>query len=487
MIAATHPDIFSLPYSASKPVYAIPPVPWIKVAPSAPYFITEEGHAWTPIGQNDAITWPGLAGLYRRKNMAAVDMYLQNLAAQGVTCLRLMLEYCQTEHRYLEYPAGVFNPFMIQLWDDLFSLCEKHRVRLLLTPFDTFWMRRRWRKHPYNQRNGGPCSSKSQWLACTNTKQALKNRLAFVTGRWGKSGVLFAWDLWNEVEPIHSNNEVAAIDEFVTDISTFLRGLEIQIHGKAHLQTVSAFAPHLNKYPALQEIIFRHPSLDFATTHFYGLTALDAPTDTVKAAIGTEKLASKALAQLSNSRPFFDSEHGPIRAFRKRKGTLPQTFDEEYFRFMQWAHLASGGAGGGMRWPYRHPHVLTQGMQLAQKSMAAFCELVDWTTFSRRNIAKAIKVSSKNIQVFACGDSNQAIIWLLHTNTIGGMVAPQVSSAPVMLRLSMAIGNYKVIFWHTQANTAQDFTKAHTTNKGLLSIELPLGWTDIALLIKRIP
>lgn len=156
-------------------------------------------------------------------------------------------------------------------------------------------------------------------MTCKNTVEALKNRLSFATQRWGGSGVLFAWDLWNEVEPIHANNEVEAIAEFVSGISTFLRDLEIRIHGKTHLQTVSAFAPHLNKYPLLKEVIFRHP------------------------------------------------------------------------------------------------HVLTRGMQLAQKSLAAFCRLVDWKVFNRQNIAGSIKVNSGNIKVFACGDGNQMIIWLLRT------------------------------------------------------------------------
>ena len=31
-------------------------LPWISVAPGAPYFLDETGADWTPIGQNDAIT-----------------------------------------------------------------------------------------------------------------------------------------------------------------------------------------------------------------------------------------------------------------------------------------------------------------------------------------------------------------------------------------------------------------------------------------------
>jgi hypothetical protein len=46
-------------------------LPWIGVASDAPYFIDEHGAPWTPVGQNDAITWPELAGLFRRKDLPA--------------------------------------------------------------------------------------------------------------------------------------------------------------------------------------------------------------------------------------------------------------------------------------------------------------------------------------------------------------------------------------------------------------------------------
>ncbi|RWO95778.1 MAG: hypothetical protein EOQ99_33555 [Mesorhizobium sp.] len=47
-------------------------LPWIKVAGS--YFVTEDGEAWTPIGQNDAVSWPELNGLFRRADMAGVEI-----------------------------------------------------------------------------------------------------------------------------------------------------------------------------------------------------------------------------------------------------------------------------------------------------------------------------------------------------------------------------------------------------------------------------
>ena len=37
-------------------------VPWIIVSGDVPYFVTDTGDHWSPLGQNDAVTWPDLAG-----------------------------------------------------------------------------------------------------------------------------------------------------------------------------------------------------------------------------------------------------------------------------------------------------------------------------------------------------------------------------------------------------------------------------------------
>src|SRR4051812_34133733 len=87
--------------------------PFIAVASGAPYFADEEGHPWTPIGQNDAITWPDLAGLYRQRDLESAESYIRLLAQHGITCLRLMMEYSQTGYRYFERRAGTFNPDMV--------------------------------------------------------------------------------------------------------------------------------------------------------------------------------------------------------------------------------------------------------------------------------------------------------------------------------------------------------------------------------------
>lgn len=421
------------------------PVSWVMRAPDAPYFVLDTGEAWHPIGANESVTWPELAGLFRRRDPDAVERHLRWLRASGVTVLRLMLEYCQGEHRYIERPAGRFVPAMVRLWDDLFAMCARVGMRILLTPFDTFFHWRRWRHHPYNVRNGGPCASRAQLLTCPDTREHVKQRLAFATTRWGGTGVLFAWDLWNELHPAQAGGDLNAMRDFVSDVSASLRATEIALHGRAHLQTVSVFGPALRERPVLRDLVFRDPALDFATIHLYAEETIDRPRDTIAPAVATGALVRESLAEIRDGRPFLDSEHGPIHVFKDHHRTLPAEFDDEYFRHMQWAHIASGGAGGGMRWPNRHPHVLTGGMREAQRAMYDFLPLIDWMRFARRPFddvavvvrdmdsgiplrhavatqpadpaeAPIVDLAGAEVAVFGCGDEAQALIYLLRAD-----------------------------------------------------------------------
>jgi len=462
------------------------PLSWIGRAPSAPYFTDDRGAAWTPIGQNDAIAWPELAGLYRQRDLPGVERHLRALKDSGVTCLRLMLEYCHREHRYLERPAGRFVPAMVRLWDDLVRLCRAVGLRLLLTPFDTFFLWTRWRFHPYNRANGGPCDSRAALLTCRDTRDLIKARLAFATERWGGDGTVFAWDPWNEMHPAQGGDDPACFADFIGEISPFLRDLEQRLHGRAHLQCVSVFGPELIWKPALNEPVFRHRSLDFANSHFYEEGTIDDPRDTVAPAISTGRLVRSALAQITDQRPFFDSEHGPIHTFKDRHKTLPAPFDDEYFRHMQWAHFASGGVGGGMRWPNRNPHVLTPGMRSAQLALAGFLPLIDWPCFRRRNLNEEITADDPDIAPFGCGDSAQAVVWLLRRGPIGADGRLNIAvPGPVSLRLpGLAPGPYRLVLWDTVAGVASETLVARATGNGVLAATLPSVGGDIAIAIR---
>ncbi len=474
-----------------------PKLTWITTVRRTPYFQTETGEPWHPIGHNDAISWRELSPLYRRKDVAAVEGYLRDLVDHGVTCIRLMLEYAQVRHRNLETTTGCWSTPMVQYWDDFFSLCERVGLRILLTPFDTFWMWLKFDRHPYNQANGGPLSHPSQALLSRPMREAIKARLAFAAERWGGSGALFAWDLWNEIHPAQANMSSAPFFDFIEELSTHVRAIEIRRFGRAHPQTVSLFGPELSWRPELQmeAPIFRHPALDFATIHIYSDGTIDAPKNTVDPAISMGQIVKESLAEITDNRPFFDTEHGPIHTFKDKRKTLPESFDNEYFRHMQWAHLASGGAGGGMRWPNRHPHCLTPGMRDAQHACSRFLSLIDWHHFDRKNVTDSILVrngsrqtiASSELATFACASNDQAILYLLRRDSVArnGQLARNAKPLRTSVRIpQLQPGTYQVTCWDTEEGRVVAQQQQDLACDGLLP--LPEFVRDLALAVRSV-
>ncbi|TLU99556.1 hypothetical protein [Dyadobacter luticola] len=181
-------------------------------------------------------------------------------------------------------------------------------------------------------------------------------------------------------------------------------------------------------------------------------------------------------------RPCLDSEHGPISYFRKHKNGLKEPMDDLYFLHMQWAHLASGGAGGGMRWPYRHPHTLTHGMRKAQRNMVGFLRLIDWRNFQRENLNDKIIIEGITAHVFACGDDDQAVIWLLKTNISKHSKQSKLGSESSIIIPGLRPGNYKVAFWDIERGFMNE--KLIMSDANLL-INLELCTTNMAIAIRK--
>ncbi len=457
----------------------------IRVAPSGRYFETADGQPFLFIGANDAVTWPGLRGLYERRDLASVERYLAEYAASGVTIIRLMLEYAHEDGFYFETHPGSFNPLMVQLWDDLLARCAQLGLRVLLTPWDSFWMSRRWHVHPYNQANGGPCARPQEFLTTPAVLDCLARRLRFVVQRWGGSGVIAAWDLFNEIDP-YWGGDADAQAASITHISTILREIEERSWGCVRPQTLSVFGP--DPQGAYADLIFRHPALDFATTHIYHKGTIDHPADTVMPAKTMAQWVRYACNRVPADRPFTDSEHGPIHLFNDHERWLPEDFDNEYERHLMWAHLASGGAGSGMRWPARHPHVLTPGMRQALGSMAKFSALIDWRSFRPQDVAPLASIDQPTVLLFGSADAQQALIWLLRATPAdhppGSLLPPQPRGDTLQLELhGLQPGSYSISAWDTLRGHCAATLHAHVDASRRLSASIPAFGNDLALAI----
>lgn len=463
-------------------------LPWISVAPDAPYFVDDTGAPFTPVGDNNSIAWIELQPLWRRRDPEAVRAWLLYLRTHGVTVIRLMMECAHQRSRTLERPSGGWNPHLLQMWDDLFALCEQTGMRVLLTPVDTFWTWINWKRHPWNSALGGPLDHPSRLLLSLGIRERVKARFDLAIERWGGSGVIFAWDLWNEIHPGHAEESADPFAEFIQDLSRHVRTRETALYGRSRPQTVSLFGPELWWRPQmdLATPIFRHPDLDFASIHIYREGSIDHPKDTVAPAVAMGKIVRDCLAEIRDGRPFLDTEHGPIHTFKDKRRTLPEAFDDEYFRHMQWAHLASGGAGGGMRWPNRRVHVLTPGMRRAQAGLDAFLPLIDWPRFRRVNLNQEVRAGGP-VHAFACGDERQAVVWLLRKDTVARGGRLRANAAPItssLLLPGLAGGPVRVSAFDTREGRVVQEQTAEVRPGKPLALFTPPFRTDLALAVR---
>ncbi len=412
---------------------------YISVAPDGRYFADEQGLGFLVIGENDGVPWAGLSTLLNRTSPEATEAYIRDLREHGITVSRIMVEYSEQPHTYLENPVGTFSDSMVQFWDDFVALAEEYGLYLLLTPYDTFWQGHNWERYPYNAALGGPCQTMRDWLTDSDCISAQKNRWRFIIERWGGSPNIFAWDLMNEID-LWWNASAAEIDAYVTDMAAYIRSLETEIWGRTHMITVSSAAP----VPAgtLGNIIYQHPSLDFANTHLYIGNEIRDPADPIGAGAIMSGGVVQSLAEIQDARPYFDSETGPIDDWIE-----DPSFDQEYHHNMSWAHLAAGGAGTGMRWPYTNPHWILPELRDNLLGVARFASTIDWAHFNSRNIANNVSVSQRNIIKAASSDGETAVIWLL----LDPRRDPTVSFEGVRVTVDdvLANGAYRIEFWET--------------------------------------
>lgn len=485
---------------------------YIRLSDSNRYFQKADGTPFLPVGQNEGADWPYLVNIYPslidNPAFGGYDPkitrdYLDNLRDHGVNLLRIMTDNPQETARWLnpphgcqmEYPVGSFTPGMVRFFDDLLALAEEYDIYLMLTPYDTYWMNYNFERNAYNQKNGGPVDTRHDFLTEAECFAYQKQRMAFLIDRYGDSDHIFAWDFMNELNIWWDSSEAEEL-AFTNKMTAWIAQYERQKWGKNHLICISTAGPeHAGD---LGYAVYQHPNVDFPTTHFYygdhtppwpsqpsvanpetapGSGIFDWITPVVQVNTGI-KYALNQIPE-SDPRPFLDSESGPITYYgggdsdpTLEPRPLPQPFDDTYFHFMTWAHLASGGAGGGLRWPMRYPlHTMTEGMQDYQQAMKRIAKLIPWNRFASENIDDQLVLSGvagHDVLALGCGDGTTALCFLAQDarNTTG------VISAASLTINGMTDGDYNVWLCDSFSGHTLEQTTA-TASAGALSLSLP--------------
>jgi mannan endo-1,4-beta-mannosidase len=454
---------------------------YVIVSDSRRYFQLEDGNDFLPIGYDQMPDFPeSLYLVYPVNNPIynkdALRAYFSKMHDHGVNTLRVWSEAPDYFYRYLllEDPVGVFNPAFAQFFDDVFEIAEEYEIYILLTPYDTFWQHFRWSYYPYDWTNGGPCHTEGEGLTTDRSFEYEKARMKWFVDRYGNSDYLFGWDIMNEIDWTWGGPTAATIRTWTDRMSSWLIQYERLKWGKNHIITVNTAGTPTSG--DVRYSVFRHPNIDFSTTHMYE-DEIANPQNVIAPAVRVNTTVKSALSQFvsGDMRPYFDSEDGPIAP----DAPLTEAFDNEYYHNMIWAHLASGGAGSNLRWPFRSGGP-TEGMFDYDLAMSQIIKNINWSKFASVNIDSSVTVTAPGHTVIkmACGDTYTALVFVLQDSraTTGNI------SGAILNVASMTAGTYLVKDFNSYTGnliSSQDVNAA----SGSVNVTLPDFNKDIVIVL----
>jgi hypothetical protein len=138
------------------------------------------------------------------------EYLLPTLAKNGANFLRTWMCYWNLP---LEWPkvsstkryvnsTDYFHPGAIRRMDELVHLTDSLGLYFMLTlDWHGHLMEQGgWRNSVYNQANGGPARTPTEFFTLPAAQQKYKNKLRYVVARWGYSPNIAAWEFFNEVD-----------------------------------------------------------------------------------------------------------------------------------------------------------------------------------------------------------------------------------------------------------------------------------------------
>jgi mannan endo-1,4-beta-mannosidase len=127
-------------------------------------------------------------------------------------------------------------------------------------------------------------------------------------------------------------------------------------------------------------------------------------------------------------------------------------------------------------------------MHKAQSSLRDFVDLIEWGRFERSNWNAEARVSDPSVNLFACGDGKQVIVWLLRGDSLGSDGKLRRDAAALSTAVSipcMAAGYYIVTAWDTDRGAeAASFEVRHPID-GPMNLQSPPLARDLAFAIRR--
>ncbi|MHC4512060.1 MAG: cellulase family glycosylhydrolase [Planctomycetota bacterium] len=318
---------------------------FVKVsARHARYFELTNGRPFVPIGLNMIAPRGGS----ERDALACMQQWIENLSENRGNYIRLWLshDFFDIEHER----SGQYDPDKAKRIDAVLEMARRHNVRVKMTieHFRHFFRdTQSWAAKPlHHVSRGGPAGNIDDFFQGQKSRRdQFKKKLAWYADRYGSDPVIFAWELWNEMDTVRGKGYMEWTEEMLAELRRlFPKNLVTQSLGSFDND---------RKRQRYRRLCLMADN-DFANVHRY--LDLGASLDVCKGPV--DLMAADAIREMKNFRPakpillaesgaVEPSHTGPFKLYQKDKAGI-------ILHDVIFAPFFAGAAGTGQTWHWDH-------------------------------------------------------------------------------------------------------------------------------------
>ncbi|HWI56002.1 MAG TPA: hypothetical protein VNZ22_02160, partial [Bacillota bacterium] len=340
---------------------------------------------------------------------------------------------------------GFYNPLDSFLLDELVAAAEQHGVYLQLCLIT---------RDLYMNALKAPASPEYE-----RAIQDARKLFRYAVARWGYSTSVAAWEYWNEMNP------GLPTDCFYSALGEYLEQTDLY----HHLRTTSTWGPSAKDC--------RHPSLDFADTHFY-LRPSDKGRleDEVDAVLErTRWLRAQAPNKPAHLGEFglANEKWGPTEEMQRSRELVD-------VHNALWASALSGASGTALFWWWER--LDQRDAYPLYRPLSRFLADVPWT--GGKVQAAEVTCSDPQVRTVGLRADNQVWLWLFSRNASWAKVVIEKRTPPAIAKAEVQVkqlpnGTYRVRWWDTrEGSLLREDTVA--VRDGVLQLAAPEFTRDVA-------
>jgi hypothetical protein len=316
---------------------------YVRVSPRDPrYLELSNGAPYIPNGLNMIHPWGDVP---TEKGLVQMEKWMKALADNEGNYIRIWMSsiFWDVEHEQ----AGVFDEQRARRVDALLTLARRYGIRVKMTiehfrEIDPNDVRQSWASKPlHHVSRGGTAKNMPDWLANDKSRVQFRQKLAWLQKRFGDQPIIFAWELWNEINAVRGGDYLAWSEAMLPELKRlFPKNMTLQSLGS--FDSDWAFKPYRR--------LCHMPHNDVAQVHRYldvgaPLKVCHGPVDVLAADAVRELLA------MQPGRPVILAEggaveprhSGPFRLYAKDQAGI-------ILHDVIFAPFFAGATGAGQCW-----------------------------------------------------------------------------------------------------------------------------------------